>query len=120
MTLVTVALGVALALRPYWPMSSFLSFANVREGQKLSGITTIRAHFRGNIYLVGLCIDGRNYGERITETYGVSSSGRSVKTVQFDVPTYLYKNGIHTLQIKSGSKIYDQRHVTFVNGLHPG
>lgn len=120
MILVTVVLGITLALRPYWPVSSFLSFANVREGQQLSGNTAVLARFRGNIYLVALCIDGRNYAERITETYGVSSSGRSVRTVQFDVPTYLYRNGVHTLQIKSGSKIYDQRHVTFQNVKHPG
>ena len=110
---VAIVIAVVLALRHYWLLSHPFSITNIKEGQQFSGYATVDVHVVGNIRFVELAVDGETYSARNTDTYG------SDHEASFDLPTWLWKNGSHTLQIKAYSRVYDQRHVIFVNGLHP-
>ena len=100
-------------------LASF-SFTNLKEEQHLSGDVVILVHVRGTVHVAELVIDGQDYSTRSGDRYGDTEATRLSKTVRFDVPTYLFKNGHHLLQIRSGSKVYDQRYVVFQNAKHPG
>lgn len=111
---IALAVGIALALRYYWLFSHPFSITNIKEGQQLSGNAEVLVHVTGRITWVEFGIDGQTYSAQHTNTYGNDHQAA------FDVPTYLFKNGPHTLQIKSYSTVYDQRHVVFQNAKHPG
>ncbi len=118
---IAFAIGVALALCCYryvgdrkWRFSHPFSITNIKEGQHLSGDAGVIVYVTGRITWVELAVDGETYSSQNTNTYG------SDHRAMFDLPTYLYKNGRHTLQIKAYSTIYDQRHVVFQNAKQPG
>lgn len=102
---VTLAVGVPLALSRYWlPAHPFslistkvseapFSITNIKEGQRLSGNISVLVYVTGKITWVEFAIDGQTYSYRNTNTYGRDHQAA------FDVPTYLFKNGPHTLQI---------------------
>jgi len=104
---------VAAALHRYWLFSHPFSITNIKEGQHLSGYATVDVHVTGRIRFVELAVDGETYSARNTNTYG------SDHEAVFYLPTWVYKNGLHTIEVKAYSTVYDQRHVTFTNGLHP-
>ncbi len=112
-TSIAITTGAVLVLSANWMLSSSFSFTNVKEGQQLSGNAVVLVSCRGTIHFVELSIDGQRVSAQNTDTYGDDQSAR------FDVPTYLFPNGLHTLEITAGAKVYDRRHVAFQNAKHP-
>ena len=90
------------------------SFANLREGQRLSGDVNIVVNTRGTVHFVELWIDGREYSAQNTGTSGDSHHA------SFGVPTSGFTNGSHIIEVRLGHKVFDRRHVTFQNAKHPG
>lgn len=90
------------------------SFANLREGQRLSGDVNVVVSVSGTIHFVELWIDGTEYSAQNT-----GGSGGS-RYAAFGIPTSGFTNGIHTLELRLGHTVYDQRHVVFRNAKHPG
>jgi len=107
-----------LALYGYPPLASPCSFSNLREGQKLKENAVVFVHARGSISIVKLMIDGRDVSTKYLDSYGNNRSVMFGLTLKFDIPTCLFRNGLHTMEIKAGSKIYDRRRVIFDNATH--
>ncbi len=88
-------------------------FINIKEGQKLSGDVSVAVQARGSLDFLTLWIDNSEYGGR-----NVLGKGPE-RYAGFDIPTFEYANGPHTLEVKINRQTLDTRHVIFQNDKHP-
>ena len=106
---VFIAIGVLLAFCFHTFWSDRFSFANVQEGQRMTGETTVSVEAQGTSPFVCLWIDGRKYGDRLTHT------DYKIRYADFSLDTAMYANGPHVLEVKIGDKLWDRCHVVFQN-----
>ena len=90
------------------------SFANLREGQRLSGDVNIGVNVSGTTPFVELWIDGKECSAQ-----NIGGSGSS-HFATFGIPTSGFANGPHTIEIRLVHTVNDRRHVTFQKAAHPG
>ncbi len=88
-------------------------FDNIRERQTLSGDVSILARDLTGLDMVELWLDGRRYSS------GTDRQSGSNFYVNFGVPTGVYADGPHTLELRLGPRVFDRRRVYFRNARHP-
>ncbi len=104
---------VATAISIHKSFLDYYRFTNVKEGQKLSGDVSVAVQARGSLDFLTLWVDNREYGGQNVEGKGPE------RYAGFDIPTFEYANGPHTLELKVGRQTLDMRHVIFQNDRHP-
>lgn len=104
---------VAAAISRHKSSLDYYRFANVKEGQKLSGDVSVAVQARGSLDFLTLWVDNSKYGGQNVEGKGPE------RYAGFDIPTFEYANGPHILELKVGYRMLDTRHVIFQNDRHP-
>lgn len=110
---VTAVVMVSAAINRHKSSLDYYRFANIKEGQKLSGDVSVAVQARGSLNFLTLWVDNSEYGGQNVEGKGPE------RYAGFDIPTFEYANGPHTLEVKVGQQTLDTRHVMFQNDRHP-